>query len=114
MKKLTNILLTIVLALTLVGCASDADVASVNVSRAADNFEVTRRIVFYNGITGDYILVIDGLCSLGKLPTRPVNYRLFVKSVQPATRNIFSVYPIMLLILPNKLMRLMLMFIIIG
>lgn len=46
------------------GC-SDADVASENLSKAADNFEVTRRIVFYNGITGDYMLTIEGLCSLG-------------------------------------------------
>jgi hypothetical protein len=46
------------------GC-SDADVASSNLSKAADNFEVTRRIVFYNGITGDYMLTIEGRCSLG-------------------------------------------------
>ena len=46
------------------GC-SDADVASSTLSTAADNFEVTRRIVFYNGITGDYMLTIEGLCSLG-------------------------------------------------
>ena len=46
-------------------CSSDADVASKNLSKAADNFEVQRRIVFYNGITGDYILEIQGRCSLG-------------------------------------------------
>lgn len=46
------------------GC-NDADVASRNLSKAADMFEVTRRIVFYNGITGDYMLTIQGLCSLG-------------------------------------------------
>lgn len=44
---------------------SDADVASRNLSRAADQFEINRRIVFYNGITGDYMLTIEGLCSLG-------------------------------------------------
>jgi len=27
--------------------------------------EINRRIVFYNGITGDYMLTIEGLCSLG-------------------------------------------------
>jgi len=32
---------------------------------AADQFEVYRRIVFYNGITNEYMLEIDGLCSLG-------------------------------------------------
>lgn len=49
---------------TMAGC-TDADVASRNLSRMADNFEVNRRIVFYNGITGDYMLSIEGLCSKG-------------------------------------------------
>lgn len=44
---------------------SDADVVSKNITKAADNFEVNRRIVFYNGITGEYILTVEGLCSLG-------------------------------------------------
>jgi hypothetical protein len=44
---------------------SDADVASANLSKAADNFEVNRRVVFYNGITDSYMLTIEGLCSLG-------------------------------------------------
>ncbi|TGV26351.1 hypothetical protein [Mesorhizobium sp. M4B.F.Ca.ET.143.01.1.1] len=48
----------------LAGC-TDADVASNNLSKAADYFEIQRRIVFYNGITGDYILTVEGLCSLG-------------------------------------------------
>jgi hypothetical protein len=51
--------------LALAGCTSDADVASHNISRAADMFEINRRIVFYNGITGEYMLTIEGLCSLG-------------------------------------------------
>lgn len=63
MKK---ILVGALVALSLIGCSSsDADIASYNMSRAADNFEVTRRIVFYNGITGDYMLTLEGLCSLG-------------------------------------------------
>lgn len=53
------------LALGLSACSSDADVASSNLSKAADNFEVQRRIVFYNGITGAYILEVEGRCSLG-------------------------------------------------
>ena len=54
-----------VAALVAGACTSDADVASSNLSKAADNFEVARRIVFYNGITGEYMLTIEGLCSLG-------------------------------------------------
>lgn len=46
-------------------CSSDSDVASKNLSKAADNFEINRRIVFYNGVTGEYILEIDGLCAIG-------------------------------------------------
>ncbi len=47
----------------LTSCANDATIASRNLSQAADNFEIQRRIVFYNGITGDYMLTIEGLCS---------------------------------------------------
>ena len=61
MKKLIGIAALVV---TLVGC-NDADVASRNLSTAADNFEVARRIVFYNGITGEYMMTMEGLCSLG-------------------------------------------------
>lgn len=56
-------------AMALTSCgmaASDAKVASQNLSTAADNFELNRRIVFYNGITGEYMLSIEGLCSIGK------------------------------------------------
>jgi hypothetical protein len=64
-KKLWLLLLLIVPILLLTGCESEADVASKNVSKSADMFEVNRRIVFYNGITDEYILVVEGLCSLG-------------------------------------------------
>lgn len=66
MKKFIAVSAVAVLtAVGLSGCESDADVASHNLSKAADNFEVQRRIVFYNGITSDYILEVQGLCSLG-------------------------------------------------
>lgn len=52
-------------ALALGACSREADVASNNLSVAADQFEINRRIVFYNGITNENILVIEGLCSLG-------------------------------------------------
>ena len=49
----------------LTGCTdSDADVAAKNISKAAEQFEVYRRITFINGITDKYILVIEGRCSL--------------------------------------------------
>jgi len=54
-----------VLAGGLTACnEDDADIASENVSKAADNFEVQRRIVFFNGITDKYLLTIEGPCSI--------------------------------------------------
>lgn len=51
-----------VVALT--SCDEESKVASYNVSAAAHNFEVNRRAIFYNGITGEYILTIEGLLSV--------------------------------------------------
>jgi hypothetical protein len=64
---MTNIKTTVAAigAMLLLSACSDADVASANLSRAADQFEISRRVIFYNGITGDYMLSIEGLCSLG-------------------------------------------------
>ena len=56
-------LLFIGLVTAISGC-SDADIASSNLSKAADMFEINRRVVFFNGITDKYILEIDGKCSI--------------------------------------------------
>lgn len=64
MKKLLVGLLGLVMTFGLAAC-NDADVASRNISTAADQFEVLRRVVFYNGITDQYMLTIEGYCSLG-------------------------------------------------
>lgn len=56
----------LVIAVSLSSCSDDALVVSKNLSKAADNFEINRRIVFYNGITEQYILTIEGYCSLKK------------------------------------------------
>lgn len=47
-------------------CVPDATIASRNISQAADMFEIDRRIIFYNGITGTYMLSIEGRCSIEK------------------------------------------------
>jgi len=65
MKKLISLALGFMLLFIVAGCKTDADVVSENLSKSADQFEVLRRIVFYNGITGDYMLTIEGYCSLG-------------------------------------------------
>lgn len=69
MKRLILFVMIIGLATSLVAC-TDADIASNNLSKAADNFEVNRRIVFYNGITDTYLLSIEGRCSLGNTDDR--------------------------------------------
>lgn len=69
MKKIL-LMLMITLSAALAGCMDDAKVASHNLSKAADNFEIPRRIVFYNGITGEYMLSIEGLCSQEPLSNR--------------------------------------------
>ena len=63
MKRLISAML--IASIVLAACQREADVASHNVSVAADQFEVYRRVVFFNGITDTYLLVIEGLCSLG-------------------------------------------------
>lgn len=46
------------------GCSSDAEVASANLSLAADNFQIERRIIFVDTWTDTYLFSITGLCSI--------------------------------------------------
>ena len=61
------------LGLLITGCSREAQVASSNLAHAADNFQLDRRIVFYNGITGDYVLTIEGKCSFEAVSERKVD-----------------------------------------
>ena len=63
-KNVIWVFLFAIASITMMACESDASVASRNVSKAADFFEVDRRIVFYNGITDTYMLTIEGRCSI--------------------------------------------------
>jgi len=67
-KKLVGVLLALVIAIASFGLSAcgdtDADVASENLSKAAEQFEIERRVVFFNGITDKYLLSIEGLCSI--------------------------------------------------
>jgi len=64
-KALFGTIAAIISLSALTACSKPADVASRNLSTAADNFEIMRRVVFYNGITDTYILSVEGLCSIG-------------------------------------------------
>lgn len=66
MKRSLAMIALVCIAITLlVACSTKADTVSYNISKAADSFEVQRRVVFFNGITDKYLLTIEGLCSLG-------------------------------------------------
>lgn len=45
-------------------CTSAADSANSNLDKAAENFEVPRRITGINGITDEVIFTVEGFCSL--------------------------------------------------
>ena len=50
-------------AVLLTGCQTDASKATHNLSRAAEQFEVQRNIVFYNTMSDKYMLQVEGKCS---------------------------------------------------
>lgn len=56
-------LAAIVFSMGLVGCSTAADRANENLSKAAENFEVPRRIVGINAINGDVLWSVEGYCS---------------------------------------------------
>ena len=64
MKKFLIPALMLTLALGAACTDSKADVASHNLSKAAEQFEIDRRIVFFNGITDKYLLTVEGRCSV--------------------------------------------------
>lgn len=64
MKNRRILVLALATMSILAGCSSDAEVVSSNISEAADQFEIQRRVVFLNGITDTYLLSIEGLCSI--------------------------------------------------
>lgn len=87
MKKLMKPVL--ILMLVMLTACTDADVASTNLSKAADNFEINRRIVFYNGITDTYLLTIEGRCSLGNADDRSQQVTVTCKTGEDAYKKHF-------------------------
>lgn len=52
-----------IMGLGLTACTSAADKANENLSKAAENFEVPRRIIGINGITDNVLFSVEGFCS---------------------------------------------------
>jgi len=64
-KKVVAISLMLLLIISiLTGCNSEANAVSHNLSKEADEFRITRRVVFYNSITDTYILEMVGNISI--------------------------------------------------
>ena len=80
-KIVMGLMIAAMMAMVLWSC-TDAEVVSTNLSKAADQFEVFRRVVFYNGITNEYILTIEGYCSLqgGGGTSNPNELQVIVKT----------------------------------
>jgi hypothetical protein len=64
-KRVLGAAALVVGALVVTGCTgpSAADRANENLSKAAENFEVPRRIVGINGITDSVLFEVTGFCS---------------------------------------------------
>lgn len=65
MKRSTKMVLAAASSAALIaGCSPEAETVDHNVTTAADNFEVNRRIVFINGNTDTYLFEVEGRCSI--------------------------------------------------
>ena len=65
-----TLVFTALTAVLLLSACDDAQIANQNLTKAADNFEIMRRVVFINGITDKYLLSIEGKCSINDQKTQ--------------------------------------------
>lgn len=45
-------------------CDTEADTVNENISKSAEQFEIQRNIIFYNGITDKIVATVEGRCSI--------------------------------------------------
>ena len=64
MKKLFAILLALVMVITLFAGCTAAETVNNNLTKAADNFEVLRKITVYNARTDLIVMEMEGYMSL--------------------------------------------------
>jgi hypothetical protein len=57
-------------SLLLAACKDDAKTANQNLTKAADNFEIMRNIVFYNTWTDTEVVSVTGFCSIEDQETK--------------------------------------------
>ena len=68
MKKYLMVLILAIMAIMLVGCTweDEADIASYNISKEADNFNIYRQVKVINSQSDQVLLEFEGCCSINK------------------------------------------------
>lgn len=64
MKKIVSLLLVLSIALCCVGCETEAERVSYNLSQQADNFNIVRQLTVMNCIKGDVLFQMTGKMSI--------------------------------------------------
>lgn len=64
MKKIITLLLVLAMVLCFVGCETQADRVSYNLSQEADNFNIVRQLTVINCIEGDVLFQMTGKLSI--------------------------------------------------
>lgn len=83
MKKivmsLSAVLVLGLVGVTAIGCDSDADKVAKNIGKAAEQFEVQRKIIGINGVTDKVLFEVEGKCSLEENHALPRNLEVTCK-----------------------------------
>lgn len=64
MRKILVVLFSVICVMSMVGCTTEAERASYNLSQQADNFNVVRQVTVINCITGDVLFQMSGKMSI--------------------------------------------------
>lgn len=63
-KKILTLMMTMVMALALAGCGTEASKVSYNLSQQADNFNDVRQVTVINCLQGDVLFQMTGKMSI--------------------------------------------------
>jgi hypothetical protein len=63
-KVVLVLLIVMIFSMFMVGCEDQADVASYNLSKQADNFNIMRELTVINAMTGDVMFQMTGRMSI--------------------------------------------------
>ena len=63
-KRIITVIAAIIITVGLIGCSSESDRVSYNISQEADNFNTVRQITVINCIQGDVLFQMTGKMSI--------------------------------------------------